>query len=40
LKGTGIPEESIEEETINTSTTYKRDLRGYATSEVDSFKLT
>ena len=40
LKGKGIPEESIEEGTINTSTTYKRDLRGHATSEVDSLKLT
>ena len=40
LKGKGIPEESIEEGTINTSTTCKRDFRGHATSEADSFKLT
>ena len=40
MKGKGIPEESIEEGPINTSTTYKPDLRGHATSEADSFKLT
>ena len=40
MKGKGIPEESIEEGTINTSTTCKRDFRGHATREADSFKLT
>ncbi|MBO61695.1 MAG: SIMPL domain-containing protein [Verrucomicrobiales bacterium] len=40
LKSKGIPAESIEEGTIGTSTTYKRDERGHATSEVDAFTLT
>jgi hypothetical protein len=40
LKDKGIPAESIEEGTIGTSTKYRRDERGHATSEVESFSLT
>ena len=40
MKGKGIPEESIEVGTINTITTCKRNFRGHATREADSFKLT
>ena len=40
LKDKGIPAESIEEGTIGTSTKYRRDERGQATSEVESFSLT
>ena len=40
LKDKGIPAESIEEGTIGTSTKYRRDKRGHATSEVESFSLT
>ena len=39
-EGQGYPAESIEEGTIGTSTKHRRDERGHATSEVESFSLT